>query len=594
MTPTTSKPTLRWQDIVRHYGSFVRQHTGAHAALLFGYALGAIASTYGARIIYKDIVDVAAAGGATAHGELMMLLVYLTVVIVLYNIGYRVGDYYIIVTQSRILRDLHNHAHTALQEKSYEFFTNTFAGSLIAKTRRYVQAFETLHDTLVFQVWMSGIQLIAAVAVLSIESSILGMVFLAWFVLYGALTYLLVRWQVPKSLAAAAADTKTTAHYSDIISNILTVKMFGAAQNEIAAFRRTTDFQERARRAAWLQQSFWNGMLQAGAVAVFELAIMWTVVELWADGRVSAGTIVLVQAYVLVAFNIVWNISKNIVRASAALSDANEMLELLDAPVGVRDPEAPEPVIITSGAISFDHVTHRYQENGSIVLNTFSLTIPAGQRVALVGHSGAGKTTLVKLLLRFADTEQGAIFIDGQNIRNVAQDDLRKHIAYVPQEPLLFHRTLRENIAYGKHGATEEEVVAAAKRAHAHEFIEKLPHSYDTLVGERGIKLSGGERQRVAIARAMLKDAPIVVLDEATSSLDSVSEGLIQAGFDELMKGRTTIVIAHRLSTIQHMDRIVVLDKGTVAEDGTHAQLLAKGGIYAELWNSQVGGFIKE
>jgi ABC-type multidrug transport system fused ATPase/permease subunit len=212
--------------------------------------------------------------------------------------------------------------------------------------------------------------------------------------------------------------------------------------------------------------------------------------------------------------------------------------------------------------------------------------------VALVGHSGAGKTTIVKLLLRLADIQGGSITIDGQDITNVTQDALRRRIAYVPQEPYLFHRTLRENIAYAKPEATLEEVQNVARRAHAHEFIESLPRGYDTLVGERGIKLSGGERQRVAIARAMLKDAPVLILDEATSSLDSISESYIQAAFDELMAGKTTIVIAHRLSTIQRMDRIIVFEDGAVVEEGSHKELLQKEGVYAELWKSQVGGFI--
>ena len=227
-------------------------------------------------------------------------------------------------------------------------------------------------------------------------------------------------------------------------------------------------------------------------------------------------------------------------------------------------------------------------------MQDFNLIIKPGERIGLVGHSGAGKSTITKLLLRFADALEGSIVIDNQDIKNVTQNDLRKVISYVPQEPILFHRSIKENIAYSKPDATKEEIIEVAKKAHAHEFIEKLPQGYDTLVGERGIKLSGGERQRVAIARAMLKDSPILMLDEATSSLDSISEHYIQDAFNELMKGKTTIVIAHRLSTIQKMDRIIVLDKGKIVEQGTHKELLELNGSYAELWNHQTGGFLEE
>jgi ATP-binding cassette subfamily B protein len=586
--------TLHWKDILRVYWRYTRPYLRSQVYLLIAYALGGIGNVVFARLIYKDIIDAASAGGPDAYGTLIHLLWLLIAIIVGYNICFRIGDYQTSTSQSKILRDLYDHVHRELQKRSYEFFTNTFAGSLIAKTRRFVAAFETLHDQFVYQLWMNGIQLVASVIVLWYESYVLGLVFFVWLMAYSVLAYFLVRWQLPKSLSNAAADTRTTAHYSDIISNILTVKMFGKRKDEIESFQETTAAQERARRAAWLQEGFWNSLFMAVAVGVFEILMMWSAIELWHRGLITAGTIVLVQVYVIFSFNVVWQISKNVVRMFGALSDANEMLEILTSPPEVVDPVDAEPVRMTEGHVVFENITHAYAGGAGHVFKEFTLDIPAGQKVALVGHSGAGKTTIVKLLLRFLDLEEGRIVIDDQDITKVAQDELRKHIAYVPQEPILFHRTLRENIAYARPDASRAEVMEAARRAHAHEFIERLPKQYDTLVGERGIKLSGGERQRVAIARALLKNAPIVVLDEATSSLDSISERHIQAAFDALMHGRTTMVIAHRLSTIQHMDRIVVLSDGVLAEDGTHQELLARSGIYAELWQSQVGGFIEE
>ncbi len=321
------------------------------------------------------------------------------------------------------------------------------------------------------------------------------------------------------------------------------------------------------------------------------LGALYLVLSMWAKGQISIGVVVLVQLYTSQLFDQVWNLNFTIRNFGRSVTDAKEMVEIFETPIDIKDPEKPEKSKIKNGNILFDNVTFEYKD-GKDIFKKFNLEIPAGQKVGFVGHSGSGKTTITNLLLRFEDVQNGAIKIDGQDIRNITQDDLRQNISYVPQEPALFHRTLRENIAYGKPLAKEKEILAASKKAHADEFIQEFKEGYETLVGERGVKLSGGQRQRVAIARVMLKDAPILVLDEATSSLDSISENFIQSAFDEAMKGRTTLVIAHRLSTIQKMDRIVVLDKGKIVEDGTHTELLAKNGYYQKLWQAQKGGMI--
>lgn len=580
------------QAILRHYWKFLRDYKLEQSIILVSYGLGQLGSAVLVSLIYKEITDLVTNPPADVPAALLHQVYLLVAVIVSYNICFRIGDYYIIKLESSILKDLNDYALRELQKKSYSFFTNAFTGGLVAKVRRFVNAFETLYDQFVFQMWMSSIILIGSVSVLWYNSPLLGTIFLVWLALYMVLVRFLVRWQIPKSIANAEADSHTTAHLADILSNILTIKMFGTHKREEIAFAETTASQEKKRRIAWFQENFWNSAFQAAANSIFHIAIIGFAVELWLQGIVTVGTIVLVQVYVLMSSNVVWQISKNIVRISAALSDAHEMVAIIEQPTEVADNTHPEPIHMDHGHVEFRDVTFTYDNGATHVFHKLNLEIKQGERVALVGHSGAGKTTVVKLLLRFLDVASGTIFIDNQDITTVGQDELRTHIAYVPQEPLLFHRTLRENIAYAKPEATLDEVIFAAKRAHAHEFISKLSHGYDTLVGERGIKLSGGERQRVAIARAMLKDAPIVVLDEATSSLDSVSERLIQGGFDELMRGKTTIVIAHRLSTIQDMDRIIVFHDGDVAESGSHTDLLARDGVYATLWNSQVGGFI--
>ena len=276
-----------------------------------------------------------------------------------------------------------------------------------------------------------------------------------------------------------------------------------------------------------------------------------------------------------------------------SFGDAKEMVEILDLPYIVDD-KTDKPLKVHDSVIEFSHISFQHDEQKEMLFTDFDLKIPAGKSVGLVGVSGSGKTTLTKLLLRFADVNKGAIYVDGQDIRDVTQESLRENIAYVPQESALFHRSIYDNIAYGKPGAKKEEVLRAAKLANADEFIAKLPDGYETMVGERGVKLSGGQRQRIAIARAILKDAPILVLDEATSALDSESEALIQEALTNLMKGRTSIVVAHRLSTIAGLDEIVVLNDGRIVEQGTHAELLAKGGEYHKLWSRQSGAFLDE
>jgi len=590
-----SKPTsLHLRSIVRYYGNAIRRYKAAHVLILAGYGIGALCTAVVTPLVYKHLMDLIGSGERSAatfeHLDTLVLLLALSLVTL--NMGFRVGDYCIIHVQSSILKELYDQALKNLTEKSYTFYTNAFAGGLVAKVKRFVRAFETLHDQVLFQLWMQGIELVASIIVLTVLSPLLGGLFVVWLTFHAVLVRFMVRWSLPKNMANAEADSQVTAHLSDIITNVLTVKMFGAERTEQTTFEQTTAAQDTVRKAAWMQNGFWNSMFQGVTINVFELVLVWSVVSLWKVEHASPGLVMIAILYVVRGFGIVWQISRNITNAFGALTDAQEMVELLDEPPSVRDPIHPEPVRIGAGHIEFVKVTHAY-ENTDPVFSGLSLTIRAGERVAFVGHSGAGKTTVVKLILRFLDITGGTIRIDGQDITTLAQHELRTRIAYVPQEPILFHRSLFENIAYGRPGASHTEVEEAARRAHAHDFIAALPHGYDTPVGERGVKLSGGERQRVAIARALLKKAPIVILDEATSSLDSVSEQLIREAFDELMRGKTTIAIAHRLSTIQHMDRIIVLDHGKVAEEGSHTDLIARQGLYAELWHSQVGGFLR-
>lgn len=437
---------------------------------------------------------------------------------------------------------------------------------------------------------MFFVVLVGVFVVLTKESSTISLIFLIWIVLHITVVSFFVKRKMKYDVLEASQDSKISGRLADVFSNISAVKFFSARNSEIDSFRKYTDEGAvRSRRASFLGGKI--DVMQGIFIIFVQSIVLYLMISFWIDNKISTGTVVLIQTYLVIIFERLWDFSNSLARFMKSAADMKEIVDIFEIAPDILDPEKPEKLKMKEGHIVFKDVFFKYKSSDEVLTN-FNLNIKPGERIGIVGHSGAGKSTLTKLLLRFNDVVSGAITIDGQDIRNITQDDLRSVVSYVPQEPILFHRPIKENINYGKPNATEQEIVAVAKKAHADEFISKLRRGYDTLVGERGVKLSGGERQRVAIARAMLKDSPILMLDEATSSLDSISESYIQEAFGELMKGKTTIVIAHRLSTIQKMDRIIVLENGQIAEEGTHKELLEKKGSYADLWNHQTGGFL--
>ncbi|MFH0770438.1 MAG: ABC transporter ATP-binding protein [Candidatus Peregrinibacteria bacterium] len=576
------------------YARHARRYPLCILGIFVLYGIGTVLSEVIVKLSYRDIFDAIASHAPAPEVWPLLWHPLLTIVILLvvYNACFRVADFSNVYLESNALRDLTDYALAHLQKHSYSFFAGSFTGSLVAKVRRFVRAFETLFDRLVFDFWFIGTQLVGVMIVLTYTMPVLGLFFTLWCTAYIIVSYYLMRYRLQFDFLEAEADSRVSGQLSDVITNILNLKIFTAGESEMKRFATYTHDEYKARARAWYTGNLIYA-LQAIAAAILEVVGMYIALRLWLQGSISVGTVLLVQTYFGMILVKAWNIGRAMGDTFKALSDAEEMAAILRKPLEIQNPDPPEPCRIRRGEIAMRDVTFCYR-SGREIFSDFSLVIPSGQRVGIVGHSGAGKSTLFKLLLRFVDVSDGAILIDGQDIRHILQDDLRGRISYVPQDPILFHRNLLENIAYAKPEASEPEVVEAAKRAHAHDFITALPQGYHTLVGERGIKLSGGERQRIALARVILKDAPILLLDEATSSLDSLSEKFIQEQLATLMHQRTTLAIAHRISTIRQMDRIIVLKDGAIVEDGTHDSLLARNGVYGDLWSHQSQGFIEE
>ncbi len=525
-----------------------------------------------------------------SHG-LLILVVTIIFISLLTTITARVCKFIFFAFEINVIKELRNFSLKKIQYHSQTFFANTFSGSLVTKSRRFVGSFETMFDILLFNFWSTFIVLVGVFIVLGKTSVIISFFFLIWVLIYFSIIAFFLRRKIKYDVIEAASDSSISGRLADIFGNILAVKIFSATKSETNSFKEITEDASIKSRKAWFLAGKIE-VIQAVLAFIVQGSLLYVMVHLWLNNKITTGTIVLVQGFIVVIFDKLWDFGNSLTKFMKAGADMKEMIDIFEIKSDIEDPINPEVLKMQKGNLQFSDVSFDYGNNTEIFSN-FTLDIPHGQRIGIVGHSGAGKSTITNLILRFMDVTKGSITIDDQDIRNVLQDDLRSMISYVPQESVLFHRTIRENIAYGKPDATEEEIIEVAKKAHAHDFISKLPKGYETFVGERGVKLSGGERQRVAIARAMLKNAPILLLDEATSALDSVSESYIQEALVELMKDKTVIVIAHRLSTIQKMDRIIVLENGTIVEDGNHKQLLKKKGVYADLWAHQSGGFIE-
>ncbi len=559
------------------------------AVVVLGLIAGVAFDTY-QPFLFRTLFNQLAAGNRGAVAQMLDVVWKIFLIGGLSWVSWRTSQFALNFYEARVMSNLLNTCFVYLQQHSYSFFSDNFAGSLVRKINRYSRTFEDLADITFQNLSQTILQIGIIIAVLFLYYRALGGIVLAWSVAYIYFNYRFAKWKIKYDVARAAMDTKVTGQMADTVTNNINLKLFNGLTRETADYQRLTGELFRLRYLGWNLGQI-SETIQGALVVFLEFAVMYSAVLLWQRGRLTVGDFALLQAYLVQIFTLLWNFGRFVRRIYESVADANEMTEILLTPHEVQDRPGATELIAGKSGIEFRNVIFAYGDNEPVFKN-FNLQLGAGERVALIGPSGGGKTTIVKLLLRFVDIQGGEILVSGQNIAAVTQDSLRANIALVPQEPILFHRNLMENIRYGRPGASDDQVIAAAKAAHAHEFISRFPQSYGTFVGERGIKLSGGERQRVAIARAILKNAPILVLDEATSSLDSESEHLIQDALKNLMRDKTVIVIAHRLSTIMQMDRIVVLENGKITEQGKHEELLKmEQGTYQRLWEIQAGGF---
>ncbi|NRP74395.1 putative multidrug export ATP-binding/permease protein [Ensifer psoraleae] len=488
----------------------------------------------------------------------------------------------------RMMCDIASAAFHHIQRFSSDWHANSFAGSTVRKVTRGMWALDLLNDTLLVALFPSVIMLVGSTALMAwywpMMGVIIGLGSLAFIVTTVALS---LGYVAPMASLANSWDTKLGGALADAVSCNIVVKGFGAESREDQRLARVLGKWQNRTRRTWTRGTV-NGTTQGAMLLILRAAVIGFALVLWARGQASAGDITFVLTSFFILQGYLREVGMHIRNLQRSINDMEELVDIHAQPLGIEDRAGAKPIRITDGKIEFKDVTFHYGAHHAPLYDRFSVSIRAGERVGLVGHSGSGKTTFVKLIQRLHDLKAGEITIDGQDIAGVTQASLRQQIAIVQQEPILFHRSLAENIAYGRPGATQREIEEAARLASAHDFIEALPKGYGTLVGERGVKLSGGERQRVAIARAFLADAPILILDEATSSLDSESEVLIRQAMERLMMGRTTLVIAHRLSTVRALDRLLVFNRGRIAEEGDHDTLIRlKGGIYRGLFERQ-------
>ncbi|WP_432283303.1 ABC transporter ATP-binding protein [Aminobacter sp. BA135] len=556
------------------------------AAVLISTMADVLTPLYSGRLI-----DAVASGAATdevawnaALAAFFTLLALATGSLVFRHIAFA-G---IIELTLKMMSDIAQDAFHRVQRFSTDWHANSFAGSTVRKVTRGMWALDLLNDTLLVALLPSFVMLVGSTILLGWHWPMMGLIIAAGSLIFITQTVVMsLGFVAPAASLANSWDTRLGGSLADAVSCNSVVKAFGAEEREEGRLAKVIAKWRHRTGRTWMRGTI-NGTSQNVTLVLLRAAIIGFALFLWSSGQASAGDIAFVLTSFFLLQGYLRDVGMHIRNLQRSVNDMEELVDIQGQPLGVADRPGAKQIQIGDGGIEFKHVTFHYGTHANPLYRDFSVSIKPGERVGLVGHSGSGKTTFVKLIQRLYDVGGGKITIDGQDIAKATQSSLRSQIAIVQQEPILFHRSLAENIAYSRPGATQAEIEHAAKLASAHDFIQRLPKGYGTLVGERGVKLSGGERQRVAIARAFLADAPILILDEATSSLDSESEVLIQQAMERLMVGRTTLIIAHRLSTVRALDRLLVFDRGEIVEEGRHEALVRReGGIYRRLFERQ-------
>lgn len=581
------------KNTLRTYFKFCLNYKWLAFWVLFSVVAASVLGLLSALFIKRffDLLNFGSSQSGVTN-QLVKAILFFGILQFLSWIFWRVANFTTTYFQIRIMADLENYCFGYLHKHSFSFFENNFVGSLVKRVKWFSRAFEVIADQIIWFFIPTFTGIFVMLLVLFSRQFWLGFFVLAWTIGFLAINFVFSKYKLKYDILKAKQETSTTGFLADTISNSKDIKFFNGYKREVASFAKETAKLKGLRVFSWNLGNYFEGV-QGFLMICLEVGLYYLALIFWQKGVLTVGDFALIQVYLIQLFHQVWNFGKVLRRIYESLADAEEMTVILQTPHEITDIPKAKDLVVSQGKIEFRNVDFCYHKTRK-VLSNFNLLIQPRERVALIGPSGSGKTTLAKLLLRTNDIFKGDILIDGQNIAKVSQESLRKSIGLVPQDPILFHRTLLENISYGNPNASEADIITAAKKAKAYDFISNFPDKYNTYVGERGVKLSGGERQRVAIARAILKNAPILILDEATSSLDSESERLIQEAIAELMKDKTVIVIAHRLSTIKKMDRIIVIERGKIKEQGSHLELLTQTGLYKKLWGLQAGGFVGE
>jgi len=553
-------------------------------------ALGNISLHYLAPLVVANLAGRLAAGADVGLATMFPSILAFAGLLLLGEGLWRVAIHCLNRTDGRGIENLYVIGMNELLAKDAAFFHDNFAGSLTKRVLSFASRFEEFVDTVAFAVIANLVPLLFASVVLWLYDPLLVVALVSLITVTALAIAPLIRRRQALVNEREAAVARVSGHVADSLSNMATVRAFAAEPREAAEHRARVGELRRLAIRSW---DYANLRIETvvAPLSVLTITIGLVLATGLGGGRLGVEAVVVTFAYFTNATRIMFEFNQIYRRLESTLTEAAQFTELLLDEPTVRDPATPEPLRPAGADVRFERV--RFAHAGAPTLFTgFDLAVPSGTKVGLVGRSGGGKTTITQLLLRMMDVDAGTIRVGGQDISRLRQADLRSLIAYVPQEPAMFHRSLHANIAFARPDATDAEIRAAAEAAHVTEFAEALPDGFDTLVGERGVKLSGGQRQRVALARAILRDAPILLLDEATSALDSESEILVQQALWRIMAGRTALVVAHRLSTVARMDQLVVLDQGDIIEQGTHEELLSRAGTYAKLWRHQSGGFL--